>query len=410
MLANTRKTLSLCMIVKDEERFIEQCINSVKDFVDEIILVDTGSKDKTVEIASSLSSKVKIFHFGWVDDFSAARNFSLTKAACDWILVLDPDELLLKEDLQRIKTMIQSTVLSGFHLIQRTYTNKSDQASWRLAKPDDQNTKGFLGFFDTPILRLFKKDYKFKFIGRVHEDITPSIKEQKQPLLKSDIIIHHYEYSKGKDFVKDKQLYYLDLTLKKISDQPNNPKAYADAGIIYYNYKNDIDKALYYFRRSLEVDPRYKTSYNYIAKILMKKGNRQEAIDVLNKCISLGLKDETAHINLGVVYMDMGRLDEAIVLFNKVIAMNPNRLTAYYNLGLVLVKKGDFSKAIEMFKKAVGLEPRDSRSYIHLAQLYENTGNLKKAVRLYKILVNNNHPHKNDYLEKIHLLESKIYK
>ena len=89
---NGRPSLSACMIVKNEEKFLAQCLNSIKDAVDEIIIVDTGSTDKTVEIAQSFGAKV--YHHPWRNSFSEARNHSLSYATCDWILQIDADEAL----------------------------------------------------------------------------------------------------------------------------------------------------------------------------------------------------------------------------------------------------------------------------------------------------------------------------
>ena len=415
------------MIVKNEEQFIEKCINSVKGIADEIILVDTGSVDKTIEIASSIASpiaalsiassliassnqKINLFNYEWADDFSDARNFSLSKATCDWILVLDADEIIAEEDLKNLIQMIQTTALSGFQLLQRTYTNDSDQSLWQKTSPNNPFAHGFFGFVDIPITRLFKNNSLFKFTGRVHEDITPSIKAQKQPMIKSSIVIHHYQYSRGKDFVRDKQLYYLELTLKKTKEQPANPKPYADAGIIYYNYKKDPEKALFYFQKALEIDPTYKQAYNYLAKILMQQGKKKQAVEILNKSINLGLEDETTYFNLGVIYMQDDKLEDAVGLFNKVLVINPNKLAAYYNIGLILIKLNKFSQAIEIFKKAVSIDPQDTRIYLHLAKLHEKISEPKKAIRYYKQLINLNHPNKQEFLNKIYNLENKLYK
>ena len=94
-------SISLCMIVINEEKHLETCLNSVKNIVSEIIIVDTGSTDQTKEIANKF--KVKVYDFQWNDDFSAARNFCLQKAAKDWILVLDADETISNKDLMKIK-------------------------------------------------------------------------------------------------------------------------------------------------------------------------------------------------------------------------------------------------------------------------------------------------------------------
>src|SRR3989344_2942260 len=100
--------ISLCMIVKNEDQFIEQCLNSVKDLVDEFVIVDTGSEDKTIEIIKNSNLKnLKIIKHKWNNDFSEARNISLKRATKDWILVLDADEKISKKDHDKIKELIK---------------------------------------------------------------------------------------------------------------------------------------------------------------------------------------------------------------------------------------------------------------------------------------------------------------
>ena len=96
-------TISLCMIVKNEEKILERCLASIHDLVDEIIIVDTGSKDNTKESAYKFNAKV--FDFEWCDDFSAARNFSFSKAEKDYILWLDADDVLLEEDRDKFRNL-----------------------------------------------------------------------------------------------------------------------------------------------------------------------------------------------------------------------------------------------------------------------------------------------------------------
>ena len=98
-------TLSVCLIVKNEERFLARCLESVRPVADEIIIVDTGSTDKTVEIARKYTSKVS-FH-PWNDDFSEARNVSLSHASCDWVLQMDADEALEQADIPMLRLVMQ---------------------------------------------------------------------------------------------------------------------------------------------------------------------------------------------------------------------------------------------------------------------------------------------------------------
>ena len=85
-------TISLCMIVKNEERYIKMCLENALDLVDEIIVVDTGSTDNTINIINQFEDKVILVKYEWKNDFSDARNLSLEKATGDWILILDADE------------------------------------------------------------------------------------------------------------------------------------------------------------------------------------------------------------------------------------------------------------------------------------------------------------------------------
>ncbi|MEW5768502.1 MAG: glycosyltransferase family 2 protein [bacterium] len=104
-------TISLCMIVRDEEEQLPRCLESVKGLVDEIIVVDTGSKDKTMEIAHSFDARV--YKHPWENDFSAARNISLSYAKSDWILILDADEELEREDIPKIWQLLRSEECEG---------------------------------------------------------------------------------------------------------------------------------------------------------------------------------------------------------------------------------------------------------------------------------------------------------
>ena len=93
-------TLSVCLIVKDEEQVLERCLSCAAAFADEIVVVDTGSSDNTVEIAKQFTDKV--YFFKWCDDFSAARNFAFEKAGCDLVMWLDADDVITDENCAKI--------------------------------------------------------------------------------------------------------------------------------------------------------------------------------------------------------------------------------------------------------------------------------------------------------------------
>jgi glycosyltransferase involved in cell wall biosynthesis len=174
------------MIVKNEEKNLEKFLDSVKNYVDEIIIVDTGSIDKTKEIAKKFA---KVYDFKWNNDFAAARNFSVSKAKGHWILVLDPDEIIDENDLIKLKKIIlnKDKTILGYRLIQKTYY-KNKIISIR------------------GICRLFRNNPKIRFIYPIHETVRESIKALNERIGKTGIIIKHYPRLN-----KDKKNYYLKL-------------------------------------------------------------------------------------------------------------------------------------------------------------------------------------------------------
>ena len=145
-------SLSLCMIVKDEAKTLERCLNSVKSFINEIIIVDTGSKDETKIIASRFNAK--IYDFKWINDFSAARNFSFSKATSDYIMWLDGDDYINDDDIRKIKLLLEN--------MDDSYDYVS--AEYILARNNE-------GKVTTSLRRnrIVKRKCRFIWIGNVHE-------------------------------------------------------------------------------------------------------------------------------------------------------------------------------------------------------------------------------------------------
>lgn len=185
------QTISLCMIAKNEQKNLANCLNSVKKIVDEIIIVDTGSTDKTKEIAKKFNAK--LFDFKWVDGFSAARNESLKHAAKDWILVLDADEIIEKEDLIKIKNAIENLEkdIAGFQLEQRSYINNFFEGAVK-NNSDFELAKVYPFYISHFLVRLFKNGLGIRFRHRVHELVEDSIIEKNLKYKKIDVVLHHF--------------------------------------------------------------------------------------------------------------------------------------------------------------------------------------------------------------------------
>ncbi len=252
--------ISLCMITKNEESYLENCLGNIKNFVDEIIIVDTGSKDKTREIAKKFTNKV--YDFKWNGNFSTARNFSIKKATKDWILVLDADEAISNKDIKTIKNLTikknsnENNNLMGFSFIQRTYQNKIKKLKWNYRNDDFYvESKPFLGWTYRRITRLFRNDKRIKFIYPVHETVTESIKKINGKIISINIPIHHFATYKGKVFLNKKSKYYIKLLKNKIKLYPK-AKFYFELALELENSNNK--EAKNYFDKAIRLNPYYK--------------------------------------------------------------------------------------------------------------------------------------------------------
>lgn len=146
-------TISLCMIVKNEEKVLARCLDSVKDLVDEIVIVDTGSEDATKQIAASYTDK--IYDFEWINDFSAARNFAFSKATCEYIYSADADEVINEENREKFR-ILKETLLPEIEIVQMYYGN--------------QLSFGTIYNYDRELRpKLFKRVRNFEWIEPIHE-------------------------------------------------------------------------------------------------------------------------------------------------------------------------------------------------------------------------------------------------
>lgn len=220
-------TISLCMIVKNEEPVIERCLASISDIVDEIIVVDTGSTDRTKEIVHSFTTS--IFDFEWIDDFSAARNFAFSKASQDYILWLDADDVLLEED--RLKLLaLKETLSPAVDSVTMLYHLGSDEYG---------NVT-----FSLRRNRLVKRERAFRWMGPVHEYL-----EVYGQVIHSDIAVTHLGSDQDSDIGRNLRIYQKRETAGE---------AFTPRDLFYYaNELKDhrqFEKAIDYYERFLHTE------------------------------------------------------------------------------------------------------------------------------------------------------------
>lgn len=360
-------TLSLCMIVKNEEQFLEPCLNSVNGLVDEIIIVDTGSTDKTKEIAAKFTDK--IFDFEWCDDFSAARNASLKYATGNWILILDADEVIAKEDHAKIKTLFNNPDADGYILLQRNYFKSFEALQYGsfgklevveagqsdskfISSKGDcyQESSGTVGWMPIPIVRLFKNNPLAAFSGVVHEDVSPTLHQ----IASSDVPIHHYGKLNLEVWKKKWELY--EKLGEKKAQKSNDYYAYFELGRQYLENRK-IAQAQEMLVRSIKLNNNFWNSWFNLGSIYLLLGKNEEALICLEKAKALNPSVAAIYTNLGVIYVQKKELEKAAANFLLAIQLNLEDADTYFNLGLCFNELGRKNDAYAVFKQAIALNP-----------------------------------------------------
>lgn len=338
----SEKKISLCMITKDEEDFLPQCFDSVKALVDEIIVVDTGSTDGTVDIAATYGAK--IYHHPWEDDYSKHRNQAIAYAGGEWILVMDADEVIAPRDIDQIRAMLHSVEAEGFTFTLRNYENDYNLANLTINPNDYEEGVGYPGFIPQDLVRLFKNDPDIYFTGKVHETVTKSFQESGKLVFNTGIPIHHYGKVR-KNRIYQKQQIYLKLGKDKILQNPNDHIAYKG-----------------------------------LADQYLELGMPEEALEVLNRGIALFPDMVELLFNRGLAFDRLNRPEEAKIEYVWVLERKPDHLGACHNLSQIYFNERLVEKTVEVLNRGVALGLRHPAVYFLLGRAYDAAGNWEKAL------------------------------
>jgi len=332
--------ISVCVIARNEDNHIEECLKRLRPCKFEVIVVDTGSVDRTMELAAKYTEN--IFQFEWCSDFSAARNFSIEKASNDWILIIDCDEYLENVNLLNVAKMCE----------------ENPEKVGMITRNNPYIIQGVRSVMTEKIGRFFNKNY-CHYEGSIHERVK--LMDGSLPeTFELPLTIYHEGYVTESD-KRTKATRNLEMLLKELHDKGDNPYTYYQLGRNYVSL-NDVKKAAHYYEQglSLEVNPKdayvqsMMESYGYC---LMELEDTDTGMELIDKYY-----DDYAHradfIYLaGLVCMKRGLLERAMGEFEKATTINiynrngVNGYRAYYQMGVISQLMGDDEKALEFYSK-----------------------------------------------------------
>lgn len=371
--------LSLCMIVKNEAATLPKCLNSVRKVVDEMVVLDTGSIDRTPNIAQQVGAKVH--HFKWCNDFSAARNAALKYVTGDWILVLDADETLtsaivpqLREAIARDEYLLINLVRqevgaeqSPYSLVSRLFRNH----------PDIHFDRPYHALVDDSVSAILTKEPHWQVgylpgVALLHTGYQKSAIAQNNKYAKAATAMSGFLATHPDDPYVCSKLGALYVETGKISQgmellRRGITAAEENYDILYelhyhlgiaYSRLQKSPQAISHYQAAIKLPiyPMLKLgAYNNLGNLLKAAGDFNGAKTAYATTLKIDPNFVVGHYNLAMIFKALGLFTDAIAYYQNAISLNPNYAEAYQNLGVVLLKVGNHQDSLTAFRKAIAL-------------------------------------------------------
>ncbi len=348
-------TLALSMIVRNAERDLPLCIESVRGAVDEIVIADTGSTDNTIEIARNLGARV--ISIPWENDFARARNLSLAEVTTDWVLSMDADERLDPAAARRLSALLANRKARAYQVPIRNYVLSLNERIWdRPAKPNNSpipEAKKYPAYVDHENVRLFRHIPELYFVGRVHETVGIRILETGGGLGLADFVIHHFGLAVAPQEQSRKNIYYRELSVQKVQEMPGSAQAHFELGMV----ETSVESSLLCFKQACELKPDFAEAWIFAGMMHRKLDHFQEALEAFARGGRLAPTNSLVAESLGDVHYDLGDFRQAEKEYRRARKLGPARAGLDSKLGLAQIRNGRSEEGLDRLRKAIAREP-----------------------------------------------------
>lgn len=344
--------ISVCIIAKNEENYIGECLRRLSPYDWEIVVVDTGSTDRTVEIARTYTPN--IYRFDWINDFSAAKNFSVSKASNDYILSVDCDEYLENNDTA-FDTISSLTKRVAPHQI----------GMLNLINPSAEfpSSGGTVPAVHEHIARFFNRKFT-SYKGSIHEQLV-SKDGKALEFIPVPLTFYHMGYCIAD--IKEKKS-SRNITLLQAELQTNGPDPYLlfQLGQCYFGL-SEYDNALPYFEQALSMEVNEQEEYvqtlvESYGYCLIHLGQYEKALSLEGVYPVFSRRADFVFL-MGLIYMNNAMFENAVREFQKAASINnyavegTNSYLAYYNAGVIYECTGNIQEAVRLYRKCGNYAP-----------------------------------------------------
>jgi len=351
---NDKPKLSLCMIVKNEERFLRGCLESVKGIVDEIVIVDTGSTDSTLDIAREFGAV--IVEHAWTDDFSEARNVSLANATGNWALWMDADEELAPESRELLRQTMETAPadIGGYMMMFRNWLTSPER------KPGTEMAIHHA-------CRLFRRVPGVRFVGRIHEQNLRSLQELGYSYAKQEgLILDHFGYAGEIMTLRNKHERFIRMLHREVDENPMEEFRHFhlfNLGNAYFTF-GDMENATKYLEMAAETPDAMEeftvTLFMELATAYHRLSRSQEGLKICEDADKIGVVHAGIEFARGYCLLHTLRYTDAEAAFKKALRMGEAKeglfaetgdvgagtFKARYGLGLAYVGQDRYADAV----------------------------------------------------------------
>jgi tetratricopeptide (TPR) repeat protein len=374
-------TLGLSMIVRDGEATLARCLESVRPLADEIVIADTGSSDRTREVA--VEHGVRIFSIAWENDFARARNQALEEVHTDWVLSLDADEMLDPESLRVVPELLSRATIAGYNVPIRNYVLTLNERVWdREPQPNTSRlpaASGYPAYIEHENVRLFRRQAEIYFEGRVHETVGARVLGSGLKLGAANFAIHHFGFVADTETRSRKNHLYRELGREKIRERPQDAQAHFELGVEELSNFKNASAALPCFERATKLNPRLHVAWVFSGVALLQLGQYREALVKLRTAENAGSKSTLVFECQGDAYYNLGDFESARRCYRRAEQRGGETAALDSKLGLAEVRCGRVTEGVRHLRQVVEREPHSSDPYDTLVSAYVWLGRLEEA-------------------------------
>lgn len=354
------QTVELSMIVRNESKTLARCLTSVRAVVDRIVIGDTGSTDETISIARSYGAE--IIPVPWTGDFASARNVVLQSSRCDWVLVLDADEMLDADGAEKLKQLIQQPGPAAYDIWRWNYVSETNSRSGEQGALQNPyllaESRPFPAYVKSLNTRLFRRDPEVFFERPVHETVAYRLQALGLLSATAPFVIHHFGQAEDNkaDRARKNELYH-QIGLQHLQTNPDDARTCFELGLGELEHFKRPEAALSLFTRALEINPRDCNALIFAGVCLVRMQRYAEALDLLSHARQLNANSIVLDESMGDAYLHQQQHMQALASYESAMQRGSISALILAKWGICKLYIGQREQGLEALRQALQQEP-----------------------------------------------------